>query len=116
MSSEVVVYGHCLVALTPTNNEALKWFTPLPVVLQNHPCVESVAFSSVQSFDRLGRRVHGGRFSRDPLPVFSAGSSCEQFWHEHGCSLSDGVHPAHDYWPQEEDGLFDSHKASIPAN
>ena len=25
--------------------------------------------------------VHEGRFSRDALPVFSAGGPCEQFWH-----------------------------------
>ena len=35
-----------------------------------------------------------GRFSRDPLPVFSAGGPCEQFWHGHGCPLFDVVHPA----------------------
>ena len=28
---------------------------------------------------------HEGRFSRDPLPVFSVGGPCEQFWHEHEC-------------------------------
>ena len=47
-----------------------------------------VQFTSVQYLDRLGRRVggwvvgeggggHEGRFSRDPLPVFSAGGACE---------------------------------------
>ena len=34
------------------------------------------------------------RFSRDPLPVFSAGGPCEQFWHGQGCSLFGVVHPA----------------------
>ena len=37
---------------------------------------------------------HEGRFSRDPLPVFSAGSPCEQLWHGQGCPLYDVVHPA----------------------
>ena len=36
---------------------------------------------------------HEGRLSRDPLPVFSAGGPCEQFWHGQGCPLFD-VHPA----------------------
>ena len=35
-----------------------------------------------------------GRFSRDPLPVFSAGGLCEHFWHEHGCPFFDIVNPA----------------------
>ena len=35
-----------------------------------------------------------GRFSRDSLPVFSAGGPCEQFRHEKGCPLFDVVHPA----------------------
>ena len=42
-------------------------------------------------------RVFGGhevRFSRDPLPVFSAGNHHEQFWHKRGCPLFDVVHPA----------------------
>ena len=30
----------------------------------------------------------------DPLPVFSAGGPCEQFWHRQGCPLFDVVHPA----------------------
>ena len=33
-------------------------------------------------------------FSRDPLPVFSTGSPCKQFWHGQGCSLFDVVRPA----------------------
>ena len=36
---------------------------------------------------------HEGHFSRDPLPVFSAGCPCEQFWHGPGCSLFEAVHP-----------------------
>ena len=32
-------------------------------------------------------------FSRDPLPVFSTGSPCKQFWHGQGCSLFDVFHP-----------------------
>ena len=30
--------------------------------------------------------------SRDPLPVFSAGGPCEQFWHRQECPLFDPVH------------------------
>ena len=37
---------------------------------------------------------HEGRFSRDPLPVHSAGGHREQFWHGQGRSLSDVVCPA----------------------
>ena len=38
---------------------------------------------------------HEGRFTRDSLPVFSVGSSCEQLWHGgRGCPLLDDVHPA----------------------
>ena len=56
----------------------------------------TTSFSSVQSLDRLGRRENTcvGRFSRDPLPVFSAGGPCKQFWHRQGHSLFDIVHPA----------------------
>ena len=35
-----------------------------------------------------------GRFSGDPLPVFSAGGPCQQFWPGQGCPLFDVVHPA----------------------
>ena len=44
--------------------------------------------------ERVGRGGRKGRFSIDPLPVFSAGDPCEQFWHGQGCPLSDVVHPA----------------------
>ena len=56
----------------------------------------TTSFSSVQSLDRLGRRENTcvGRFSRDPLPVFSAGSRCEQSWHWQGRPLFDAVYPA----------------------
>ena len=37
---------------------------------------------------------HEGRFSRGPLPVFSVGDGCEQFWHGQGCPLFGVVHPA----------------------
>ena len=33
-------------------------------------------------------------FDWDPLPVFSAGHHCEQFWHVQGCPVFDIVHPA----------------------
>ena len=35
-SSKVVVYGHCLVSLTPTIIEVLTCLTPLPIFIQNH--------------------------------------------------------------------------------
>ena len=35
-----------------------------------------------------------GRFSRDSLPVFSAGGPCEQLWHGQGCPLFVVVHAA----------------------
>ena len=61
--------------------------------------------SLVQSLRRLGRPGevcvcvcgeggHKGRLSRGPLPVFSAGGLCEQFWHGRGRPVFDGVHPA----------------------
>ena len=37
---------------------------------------------------------HDGQFSRDPLPVLSAGGPCEQFWHGQGCPFFDVVNPA----------------------
>ena len=51
-----------------------------------------------QTFERLVQFIivpwpigsleaHEGRFSRDPLTVFSAGGHCEQFWHGQGCLL-----------------------------
>ena len=46
------------------------------------PCLStaSVQFSSVPR--PIGSSEgHEGRFSRDPLPVFSAGGPYEQFWH-----------------------------------
>ena len=41
-----------------------------------------------------GKMRHDRQFSRDPLPVFSAGGHCKQFWHWQGCPLFDLVHPA----------------------
>ena len=56
---------------------------------------QPVQFSSVHSLDRLVRRGgNEGRISRDPLPVFSAGGPCEQFWHGHGCPLFNVPRPA----------------------
>ena len=37
---------------------------------------------------------HEGRFSRDLLPVFSAGGPFEQFWHGQICPIFDVVHPS----------------------
>ena len=33
-SSKVVVCGHCLVTLSLTINETLKWLLPLPILMQ----------------------------------------------------------------------------------
>ena len=52
----------------------------------------SVQFSSVPWLTGL-LREHEGWFSRDPLPVFSAGGPYDQFWHQQGCPLFDAVHP-----------------------
>ena len=53
----------------------------------------SVHFSSVPwLIGSLGG--HEGPFSRDSLPVLSAGGHCEQFWYGQGCPLFDVVHPA----------------------
>ena len=35
-----------------------------------------------------------GGFTSDPLPVFSAGGPCEQFWHGQICPLFDAALPA----------------------
>ena len=54
----------------------------------------SVQFSSVPwPIGSVGE--HEGRFSTDPLPVFSAGGPCEQFWHGQGCPLFYVVHPTY---------------------
>ena len=42
-----------------------------------------------------GGQGHDGQFSREPLPVFSAGGHCEELWHEQGHPLFDVVHPAY---------------------
>ena len=43
---------------------------------------------------RRSSRGHDRRFSKDPLPVFSAGGPCEQYLHGQGCPFFDVVHPA----------------------
>ena len=58
----------------------------------------SLKFSSVQ-FNSVPCQIwssggHEGRFSRDPLPVFSARGPCEKVWNGQGCPLFDVVHPA----------------------
>ena len=57
--------------------------------------------TTIQSLKWMGLREStkwggggGQRFSRDCLPDFHAEGHCEQFWHEHGCPLFDGFHPA----------------------
>ena len=62
--------------------------------LRNYPRkIGSVQLSSVprQIWSSGG---HEGQLSRDPLPVFSAGSHREPFWHVRGCPLFDNVQPA----------------------
>ena len=54
----------------------------------------SVQFG-IQSLDRFGRRGDmTQQFSRDSLPVFSAGGPCWQFQNGQECPLFDIVHPA----------------------
>ena len=40
-----------------------------------------------------GGRGHEGRFSRDPVPVYSAGGHRKQFWRREGFPLFDVVCP-----------------------
>ena len=52
-------------------------------------------FTSLQSLDRLGRRgEYEGRFSRDPLPVFSVEKPSSVVPARQGCPLFDLVCPA----------------------
>ena len=37
-SSKAVVCGHCLVTLSLTTNETLKWLSSLPILLQESFC------------------------------------------------------------------------------
>ena len=53
----------------------------------------TVLLMSNLSISSTGWGGHEGWFSREPLPVFSAGGPCEQFCHGQGCPLFD-VHPA----------------------
>lgn len=60
--------------------------------------VQPVLICSVRSLDQLGHQGgHVGQFSRDPLPLFSAGSHHEHhhehFWHGQGYPLFNAVHP-----------------------
>ena len=80
---------------------AVLFIHPLVFVLVQ-PLVQTFSFicSSVQSSPSTdwviwgGGWGHEGHFSRDPLPVFSAGGCCEQFWHGRGCPLFEVIHPA----------------------
>ena len=69
-------------ALNAHNTAAvfLKWY-------------QRVQFSSVPWLIGLSGE-HEEQFSRDPLPVFSAGGPCQQVCHDQGCPLFDVVHPA----------------------
>ena len=51
-------------------------------------------FSSVQSMDRLGRRVDMVGDSAEIIFQYFLQEPCEQFWHEQGNPLFDVVHPA----------------------
>ena len=56
--------------------------------------IDSRLLSPVQ-FSPFTDGIEGGheeRFSRDPLPIFSAGGPCEHFWHGQGCPLFDVAH------------------------
>ena len=55
--------------------------------------LNTVQFSSGPCPIRSSRR-HERRFSRDPVPAFSAGGPCEQFLHGQECPLFDVVYPA----------------------
>ena len=76
-----------------------SWSCSSPRNWSNAPsrrCGEVSSSNSVQ-FSPLTDwvvRGHNVGFTRDPLPVFSEGGSCEQFWHGQGCPLFDVVHPA----------------------
>ena len=56
-------------------------------------CVLLVQFSSVP-WPGWSSGGHEGQFSRDALPIFSASSHCQRFWHGQGCPLLDVVPPA----------------------
>ena len=60
--------------------------TNLVMSVQSSTLYEVCAFSSIQFSPWMIRSsgVHEGWFSRNPLPVFSAGGHCEQFWHGQG--------------------------------
>ena len=69
----------------------MSFFLPFSVSPppQSNDCSE---FSSIPWLTGLLGQ-HEGWFRRDPLPVFSAGGPCEQFWHGQGCPLFHVVHP-----------------------
>ena len=55
-------------------------------LMDEHGSWTSVQFSSVP-WPTWSSGGHEGRLSKDPIPVSSAGSHCEQFWREQGCAL-----------------------------
>ena len=77
--------------LTPTppdHSSSFFFFFRLIKFIQAYisvSCVTSVQFSLLPDWLLGGTR---GRFSRDPLPVFSSGGLCEQFWHVPSLMLS----------------------------
>ena len=59
-----------------------------------HTPNDKMPFSSHTKWQNEWSGGHEGRFSRNPIPVFSAGDPYEQFWHGQGCLLFDVVHQA----------------------
>ena len=46
LSSNVVVCGHCPVTLSVTVNDTVRWFTSLPIWMQNHSGGDSVCWNN----------------------------------------------------------------------
>ena len=74
------------------------WYTVVLVVKSYIECDFSSVRWPIGLEERRGEGGGGGGlrddFSRDPLPVSSAGGHCEQFWLRQECPLFDVVHPA----------------------
>ena len=80
-------------------------------------------FSSLPGPIGLSGKGGGGherQFSRDPLPVFSAGGPCEHFWHGQGCPHFDVIHPAFPLLttalPTLQDALKDGFREAVVAH
>ena len=95
--ADIVLTEEFFVTRKDTFGRGKCFWLAINEVYYKQGCTErSLRFSSVQSLDRLGRR---GNMRDDSAEIllqfffFSAGSSCEQFWHGQGCPLFDVVHP-----------------------